>query len=109
MLLIPAALISGIIEDKIANELTNNDKSTKKHLEEIKRKIQKHKNDKFDVQIFYLGEEEPLCFSDVSCVHIENNYLLMTSEEDGLIAITLNNATQYRIKQRDNNNIKIKF
>lgn len=108
MLLIPAALITGIVEDKIANDLTSNDKTTKKHLEEIKRKIQKHKDDKFDVQIFYLDEEEPLYFSDVSCVHIENNYLLMTSEEDGLIAITLNNVTQYRIKQ-SNNNIKIKF
>ena len=41
--LIPTSVVIGIIEDKIANDLSNNDKF-KKHLNDIKHKVKGHKH-----------------------------------------------------------------
>ena len=112
MLLIPAALITGIVEDKIANDLTSNDKTTKKHLKEVEERILKRsrKNIPYDVEIFRKNDDEPLFFTEVTdvspnanvCIS-DNNFLIMMSKDDGLIAITLNDITQYRIRESKNN------
>lgn len=114
MLLVPAALITGVIEDKIANDLTSNDNTTKKHLKEVEKRIlqyghKHHKSILYDVQIFKQDNDEPLSFIEVTNVHIENNFLLMTSEEDGQVAITLNGVTQYRVKESSNTDLKLKL
>lgn len=105
MLLVPAALITGIVEDKIANDLTSNDKTTKKHLKEVEEKVLKHsrKNIPYDVEVFRKNDDEPLFFTEVTDVHIDNNFLIMMSKDDGLIAMTLNDITQYRIRESKNN------
>ena len=48
--MIPLAIAIGIIEDKIANDLTGN-KSTKEHLEELKEKFKEKAKNKFFVDI----------------------------------------------------------
>ena len=71
--MIPLAIAIGIIEDKIANDLTGN-KSTKEHLEELKEKFIHHKPKKYLVGIYFKdkGWQE----YKVDDVKIENGFVM---------------------------------
>ena len=55
--MIPLAIAIGIIEDKIANDLTGN-KTTKEHLEDIKHKLKDYKAKPKKVSILFIDGKE---------------------------------------------------
>lgn len=102
MTVIPMAIVIGIVEDKIANGLTSK-KSIKEHLEDIKNEVENYKPSKnktqYDLIIYLEGFEDPLEYHDVKDVRVENGFLIFCSEDDGTIAKSIDNITEYRIKQ----------
>ena len=58
--IIPTSIVIGIIEDKIANDITG-DSSVKEHLEDVKEKIFKHKPKLKKVKLYF----------DNGCLEIE--------------------------------------
>lgn len=86
---IPISIAIGIIEDKIANDLSSNDDNTKnkiiKHLEDVKNKICKTKETEFINKIVTIvpkGNGEKVTFND--CININFNdktFVIFESEK----------------------------
>lgn len=86
--MIPLAIAIGIIEDKIANDLTGN-KSTKEHLEELKEKFKEKAKNKYSVDIELirpitqidkngdLHNIDHFLFGDVSRVEESENFFIV--------------------------------
>ena len=74
--MIPLAIAIGIIEDKIANDLTGN-KSTKEHLEELKEKFLAHKNKTIDEICVQFKSEDIKPFFDVEEIYFNNGFLVI--------------------------------
>ena len=70
--MIPIAIAIGIIEDKIANDLTGN-KTTKQHLEELKHKLKDYKAKPKMVSILFNDGKESVRPADL--IQTDNNFI----------------------------------
>ena len=78
MSVIPVAIVIGIIEDKIANDLSNSDNKVIEHLEDIKNKIKAnaHKPVTYKIEVGYKdGRTEVL---DIENMAFKNNFVEIT-------------------------------
>ena len=75
--MIPLAIARGIIEDKIANDLTGN-KTTKEHLEDIKHKLINYKAKPKKVSILFIDGMESVRPADL--VQTNNGFVKLTSD-----------------------------
>ena len=80
--MIPLAIAIGIVEDKIANDLTGN-KTTKEHLEDIKHKLIKYKAKPKKVSILFNDGKESVRPTD------------QIQTDNGFIKLTYDGMTEY--------------
>ena len=78
MTLIPTAIVIGIIEDKIANELTGNNKKTIQHLEDVKEKIKKRKPTQKTV--IHFKNKEHIDFLTLK-TEMTNNFIILYADK----------------------------
>lgn len=80
MSVIPIAIVIGIIEDKIANDLSNSDNKVIEHLEDLKHKIIKNKVKKKVIEITFSDNHcETQIADDIS---IKGNFIIFIKENE---------------------------
>ena len=80
MSVIPVAIVIGIIEDKIANDLSNSDNKVIEHLEDIKHKIIKNKTKKHVLEVKHKdGTLDTQVADDIS---IKGNFIIFIKEKE---------------------------
>ena len=85
---IPISIAIGIIEDKIANDLSssNEDDTTKnkiiKHLEDVKNKISKTKHINKNVKIRLKNNNHKYYFYDINDVNINDKHFVIIQEDE---------------------------
>lgn len=72
--MIPLAIAIGIIEDKIANDLTSKDTKARECLEDVKAKLSRHKPKEYEVGIQFKGFDFRRYIVDD--VKIENGFVM---------------------------------
>ena len=94
--MIPLAIAIGIIEDKIANDLTSKDTKARECLEDVKAKISRHKPTEYRVSIIKTDtntEEFDICDN----VYTKDGFLI--KEREGVeIGISLTVINCYRVE-----------
>ena len=98
MLYIPIAFVEGIIENKIADELTKNDTKVKEHLEDIKSKIYRHKPKVKQLNLLY--ENGWVEITDVMSVTMVGNFVEVLTK-DKHILYNSNEIKKMEIKDDD--------
>ena len=79
--MIPLAIAIGIIEDKIANDLTSKDTKARECLEDVKAKISRHKPTEYKVTMIKADNEKQIDFCQ-KC-YVSNGFMIR--ETDGKV------------------------
>lgn len=72
--MIPLAIAIGIIEDKIANDLTGKDTKARECLEDVKAKISRHKPKQYKVTMIKADNEEQIDYCQ-NC-YVSNGFMV---------------------------------
>ncbi len=94
MSVIPVAIVIGIIEDKIANDLSNSDNKVIEHLEDIKHKIIKNKTKKHVLEVKH---KDGTIYTQVADdISIKGNFIIFIKEKE---KIYLNSSEVIHIRE----------
>ena len=94
---VPVALVIGIIEDKIANDLSSSDDKVKEHLEDLKHKIIKNKTKKKVLEVKY--KDGSLVTEVADDIIFKGNFIIFIKENE---KIYLNSNEIKHIKEVEN-------
>ena len=107
--MISVGILIGIIEDKIANDLTSN-KTPKEHLEDIKNAVKNYKNNlKYQVIITFMDANKLslkelletnngfICVEDVINYEIKNGFLILTKDDGDIKYFNTDVIEQFNI------------